>query len=479
MAIHARPPLLRPQLSERARHVVICGGGASAVMLVHALTKTAVQPLDITIVEEQTPVGPGLAYSTPSPSHLLNVPAGRMSADAGDAMSFVDWLNAQEGDTRAFDAKAFVPRTLYGSYLKDILSLAMADRHASVQVRERHARVEGVTRTAQNHWQLALSDGCWIGAEAVVIATGNERPRPYAAIAGDVDPSRIVQNPWDKDAKHAIARDATVALLGSGLTAVDVAVELLDRGHQGQINLVSRHGLLPRKHAPALVAACWLFPPYPHSIADLVRLTRAEARRTPGSDAWRTAVDALRPNLPAIWAELSDADKARFLRHVRPFWEVHRHRMAPDVAARMEGALADKRIALHRGRIAGIHKSATALEVRLKPHGQRAVSIAADIVVNCTGPDYNPRATRNPFIANLLSQGLARPDPLHLGIDTDDNDCVLGADGSPQQNLYALGPVARGRLWEVTAIPEIRHQAALLSRRITLPEMGHEMAYAI
>lgn len=466
-------------MTDRARHVVICGGGASAVMLVRALTKSAVEPLDITIVEERTPVGVGLAYSTPSTSHLLNVPAGRMSADISDAGNFVTWLNAQ-GSAQTFDAKSFVPRMLYGAYLKDLLALAMADPHAPVQVRVRHARATGISRAGARHWRLELDGGRQLDAEAVVIATGNERPRAFRVIAHDVHPDRVLQDPWDADAKEKIPAHANVALLGSGLTAVDVAVELLERGHQGQIKMISRHGLLPRKHAPALVSGSWLFPPYPESIADLVRKTRDEARRTPGDDAWRTTIDALRPNLPAIWGDLSDESKARFLRHVRPFWEVHRHRMAPQVAARLEQAISNAKLVIHRGRIAAIEPArASALNVKLKPHGRLSQSIGADVVVNCTGPDYNPRATRNPLIASLLGNGFARPDALHLGLDTDDDDRLLSSGGNLQENLYAIGPVARGRLWEVTAVPEIRQQAALLSRRITLPEVGYEVAYTI
>jgi uncharacterized NAD(P)/FAD-binding protein YdhS len=466
-------------MTDRARHVVICGGGASAVMLVRALTKSAVQPLDITIIEERTPVGPGVAYSTPSNSHLLNVPAGRMSADTTDAANFVDWLNAQ-GSAQTFDPKSFVPRSLYGAYLKDLLALAMSDRHSPVQVRVRHARATAIARAGSRHWKLELDDERQLDAEAVVIATGNERPRAFSSVAYDVHPSLVLQDPWDASAKEKIPQHASVALLGSGLTAVDVAVELLERGHEGQIKMISRHGLLPRKHAPALVSGSWLFPPYPESIADLVRKTRDEARRTPGDEAWRTTIDALRPNLPAIWGDLSDKSKARFLRHVRPFWEVHRHRMAPQVAARLEQAIAENRLVIHRGRIASIERAeGTALNVKLKPHGRQVKTIGTDIVVNCTGPDYNPRATRNPLIASLLSNGFARPDALHLGLDTDDDDRLLNPSGKPQEDLYAIGPVARGRLWEVTAVPEIRHQAALLSRRITLPEVGHEVAYTI
>lgn len=474
--------LLRSQnrtvkISRDHPHLVICGGGASAVLLVRALQRSGERPLDVTVVEPRTTAGVGLAYSTPSPSHLLNVPAGRMSADADDANGFVGWLLANAPET-AWSAKSFAPRHLYGAYLKSLLGSAIVDKHAAVQVRVVRASVDVIARGAQ-HWTLTLSDGKALAADEVVIATGNAPPRPWFsadAEAGD----RILNDPWNGGAKAEIARDANVALIGSGLTAVDISVELLDRGHRGQIRMVSRHGLLPRKHAPALVSAGWLFPPFPRSIAELMHLTREEAHRTPGRDAWRTAIDALRPQLPAIWGALGDDDKARFLRHVRPFWEVHRHRMAPDVAARIESAMADERIVIQQGRLRAIEKAkdGAGLNIRLRTQG-REISIAADVAINCTGPECDPTAARNPLIVDLLRSGFARPDPLHLGIDTDADNRVVAADGRVHESLYAVGPVARGRLWEVTAIPEIRHQTACLSRIISPSASEQAQAYTI
>jgi uncharacterized NAD(P)/FAD-binding protein YdhS len=461
---------------EHPEHLVICGGGASAVLLLHALRQRAEQPLQVTLIEERASAGAGTAYSTPSASHLLNVPAGRMSADVENPNDFVAWLH-KNFPGEDYTPKSFVPRRHYGAYLKHLLATAAVDRRSPVQVTVRHGTIHTIERRLQ-HWTLTLGDEKTIDADAVVVATGNAPPRPYFAASDDVR-DLVLNDPWDADAKAHIPRNANVALVGSGLTAVDVAMELLDRGHRGQIRMISRHGLLPRKHAQSFVSAGWLFAPYPRSVAELMRRTRKEARSIPGQDAWRTAIDALRPNLPAIWGALTPDDKARFLRHVRPFWEVHRHRMAPEIATRVEDAIEAGHIVLQQGRLQAIESAVLGgLSLRVKARG-RVTPIPADIAINCTGPECDPTMSRNPLIVDLLGKGLARPDPLHLGIDTDEHDRLIAIDGRANPNLYAVGPVARGRLWEVTAIPEIRHQATALARKISPCASEQANAYTI
>lgn len=456
--------------------LAICGGGASAVLLVMALRKIATHPLAVTVFDGAAVTGRGSAYSTNSLAHLLNVPASRMSAFADDPDHFARWLPSR-AETSVYTPRSFVPRKIYGDYLNELLWQALNDKSGPVTTRLEQAKVSNVTRAVKG-WQVATADGRTMFATQAVIATGNEPPRSLP-LHGPVASHQLLNDPWDETAKARIGDDADVVLVGSGLTAIDVALELLGRGHKGRILMLSRHGLLPRVHSSAMLSGSWLFPPYPSSVRDLMRRIRAEASRIPGLEGWRTAIDSMRPNLPAIWEAMSPRDRARFLRHVRPHWEVHRHRMAPEVAAQMSSAIGAGAISPEKGRLVRIssgRQGRLKLEIRRLSEG---VTIETDFVVNCTGPDCNPSVSRNPLISSLLQKGIVRPDPLRLGLDTDAEEHLVGADGAAHQDLYAVGPAARGRLWEVTAIPEIRTQVTRLSRLLAPAVAENPANYAI
>jgi uncharacterized NAD(P)/FAD-binding protein YdhS len=456
--------------------LAICGGGASAVLLAQALRRAASRPLAVTIFDGAAVSGRGSAYATNSLAHLLNVPASRMSAIADDQDHFAAWLSSR-AETAAYTPRSFVPRKIYGDYLKDQLAQALNDTSGPVHTRVEQARVSSLSRAIKG-WQLTLADGRTMFATQAVIATGNEPPRRLP-LQGPVASHQLLNDPWDEHAKALIRDDADVVLVGSGLTAIDVALELLGRGHKGRIMMLSRHGLLPRVHSSAMLSGSWLFPPYPSSVRDLMRRIRAEASRIPGLEGWRTAIDSMRPNLPAIWEALSPADRVRFLRHVRPHWEVHRHRMAPEVATQMNSAIGAGAISPEKGRLVRISNSSKGrLNLAIR-RLSKEFQVDADFVVNCTGPDCNPSVSRNPLITSLLEKGIVRPDPLRLGLDTSAEERLIAADGSAHPDLYAVGPAARGRLWEVTAIPEIRTQVTRLSRLLAPAPAENPANYAI
>jgi len=48
-------------------------------------------------------------------------------------------------------------------------------------------------------------------------------------------------------------------------------------------------------------------------------------------------MDGLRPHWDMLWRRLPEHEQRRFLQHVARYWEVHRHRMAPQVAATVVG----------------------------------------------------------------------------------------------------------------------------------------------
>lgn len=440
-------PPARPRLR---REIAIVGGGFSGTMLAVHLARG--EGANVTLIERDGAPGRGLAYATANPGHLLNVRAERMSAYPEDPGHFTRWLTAR-GLGGAAD---FAPRRIYGLYLEQQLRQAHADMFPRLKLVTGEAvRVEA--RDSRQH--ILLDDGRAIEADAVVLATGN--PPPARMPAFDALPAHLyAPNPWRDGIAEGLGRNDPVLLVGTGLSMADVAVSLADAGFEGRILAVSRRGLLPRAHAES--------PPAPVE-QDLVRYLplsqRLAAFRTRAADiGWRTAMDELRPHTATLWKALNKAEKARFLRHLRPWWDVHRHRIAPAIAARLDALRAAGRFEFAAGTVLGAEARYGRAHVSLRPRGgDQVVRIEAARVINCTGPDGDLRRADDPLLASLLAAGAIRPDAQRLGMDTGRNGEAIGADGVVTPGLFALGPLARGRLWEATAVPELRAQAAAMA----------------
>jgi uncharacterized NAD(P)/FAD-binding protein YdhS len=406
--------------------IAIVGAGYSGTMAAVEAAR-AVPGAEIALVDRRGTFAAGAAYSTTSGSHLLNVRARGMSAFAEDPDHFVRWVEA-EG---LGGADTFVPRREYRRYLEGVLAEAAVRRVAGEAV-----AVEGRA--------LVLADGTRLAFDALILAGGNYGGRLPARVEGPA-----VDDPWSAEglaAIRAMARqDKDLLLVGTGLTMIDVALTLVDEGFSGRMVAVSRRGLLPRAHEePAS-------PPYPVEpavgLGALVRQTRAG---TP----WRAAVDSLRPHTQALWRGLSLAEQKRFLRHLRPWWDVHRHRIAPPVARRIDALIGEGRLEVLAGRIRG--EAGGAVTIALRGAGERRLEIGG--AINCTGPEANIARMADPLIRQLLDSGMARADALGLGFDVDAESRVIGADGAPSPALFAVGPLTKGALWEIVAVPDIRQQ---------------------
>jgi uncharacterized NAD(P)/FAD-binding protein YdhS len=404
---------------------VVVGGGCSGTFAVRSLVRAGARR--VILIESGEP-GPGLAYGPAEPWHLLNSPAGSISADVDDPDGFVTFCpGAERAD--------FLPRAVYGSYLRHVLESA-----DPVIVRGRAVRIAG--------GGVVLADGRVIAADRVVLALGYTPPDPLLPAH-----PRCIANPWDPSAFDRV-RDGPVLLLGTGLTAVDVVLSLVRRGWPGPIVAQSRHGLTPLPHVHGTKPA----PIEPPVARELSVVLRAARRLAATGDDWRSTVDGLRPHADTIWRGLTPAGRERFLRHVERVWEVHRSRIAPAVAAEIAALRASGRLSIRAGRAGRVAPVGGGVEVD-------GVRYAA--VVNCTGPG-RLTASRDPLVRSLLADGRARPGPFGLGLDVTRDGAVIGVSGGASDRLWTLGPPRRGRFWETRGIVEIRAQACaipLLSRR--------------
>ncbi len=424
--------------------VAIVGGGASGTLAAIHLLRAA--PVRVVLVEPGAP-GRGVAYATPSVAHVLNVPAGKMSAFPDAPTGFLDWLRA--GPLPEATASTFAPRALFGRYLDETLahtSRAAAPGAALRIVRDMATSVDasGVVR---------LATGETLRADRVVLALGQSAPAALSVLEG----LSVVADPWASGALEGVR--GRVLLVGTGLTMADVALVLSERGVSA-MTAVSRRGLVAQGHAPPTGPPVEA-PEIGLALAETLRAVRAAAQTD-----WRAAIDALRPTTAARWAAFSDAERRSALRHLRPFWDVHRHRAAPPVAEALAAMRASGILTVLAGRLAAAEVRPEGVAVHIARRGGGDVEVLVDHVVLCTGAQP---ATGAPVIAGLVATGAAVPDALGLGIETDASGALIGADGQASDVLVALGPLRQGTLWESTAIPEIRAQAAALAARLVGP----------
>ena len=466
---------MNPPAAARRPTVAVIGGGFSGTLLALHLLRRCPASARIVLIERHGQFGRGPAYATGNPNHLLNVPAARMSAFHDQPGHFVEWLRRQPAG-EALVAQGFVPRRLFGAYVRHQLSEEMKQPRHEGRLELLRGDVLGLSQTGSG-LTLALDGDRWLPADLAVLAVGNFPPGPPAGAApGFLDSALYRPDPWSPETLAGLDPDAAVLLIGTGLTMVDLVVSLLDQGHRGPIQALSRRGLLPRRHAPGAApvplsqAAAPQAAALPATLVELTRFLRAEARQaTAGGADWRAVVDRLRPFTQDLWQSLPAADKARFLRHLRPWWEVHRHRMAGPVADRIEAARAEGQLRLHTGRIQVLREEGglAALTFRRRDDGA-SQTLAGARVVNCAGPGCDYDRIGHPLVRALLDTGLARPDELRLGLDVTATCALRDRRGGISRRLFAMGPVTKAAFWEITAVPDIRRQCEAVAEHIAV-----------
>ena len=454
-----------PLAQVRGRQIAIIGAGFSGSLLaVHLLRRTG--PEDrVYLIERSAGFGRGLVYASGNPHHLLNVRAGNMSAFSDQPDHFLEWLRALPENERSAvsvseDRLTFVSRQLYGSYIQHILGREIWSAESAHRL-YLIADEAVALHPADAGYSLEVAGGRRYEVDAAALTTGNFPP--------EGDARGYIANPWSQGATADLDSDAPVLLVGTGLTMVDTVISLLDQKHRGPILAISRRGLLPRRHVA--VAPHPRFLPAgeaPRSLRALLKTVRVEIRHAAalGRD-WRAVIDSLRPDTRDLWRNLALEEKQRFLRHLRPWWDVHRHRMAPSVAGRIERALERGQLQIRRARLGRLTPKRGGVEVELLPvAGAPAEQIEAERVINCMGPLSDLSRVAAPLIRGLLASGAVRSDPLNLGIEVSGEGAVIDAAGRLARNLFAVGPLTKGVFWETTAVPDIRIQCERLADHI-------------
>jgi uncharacterized NAD(P)/FAD-binding protein YdhS len=442
---------------------IVGGGFAGLTSLVRALQQG--RGWRVVVVERHPHTGPGIAYGGCDSHHLLNVPAARMGAFTEDAGGFHSWLERTQAGR--FAGSDFVPRALFGAYIDEVVGEALAALGGAATAPQNAAaptfgqdvlvRAEPIKR----HVDLLFGSGDAVRTRALLMAPGLPTARtPWRAFDEEVPLEHLAPDPWAPAALQGIASDAPVVIVGSGLTAVDIVSALRRRGHAGRITLLSRSGRLPLPHADGAATN----PEYDRAILargarEALRTVREAAKELRARGLpWQGALDGLRPLTTTVWSSWSTRERTRFMRHIRPLWEIHRHRapraLLDDLAAQQRSGS----LAILRGSVRGLRVGPKGVILVAHSGNGASTDLPAARVINCTGPAQGIRDTADPLISSLLQSGTATTDDLGIGLHTDSDGRLVGREGRAQERIYLVGALRRGDLWESTAVPELRTQ---------------------
>ena len=460
------------------RKIVIVGGGFSgAAVAINLLRRPPESGVHVVMVERRPRFGRGLAYSTWDDNHILNVPAGNMSLHPDDPHHFVHFCQEQDP---AFGPSSFVCRRLYGDYIERELHAAVRSSHGRLELVQGEVSYialqpedRGATVQVEGRGAVRSSP---LRADVVVLASGHLEPSPIVSAEENADAGSCVDNPWHSAAFDGLTAEDPVAIVGTGHTAIDVLFSLSGRSEARRSYLISRHGLLPQPHRTQAILGAWpAFPEYleqaPMTARACSRALRCQVKSAAlrGID-WRDIIGGLRPHTPEIWRRLPVPERERFMKWLAPYWNVHRHRLAPAAWNRLAGMIGRGSVEVIAGRIEAIERIERAVRLTVAPRGGRTRrKLEVRRVINCTGAGCDLLGTSDRLVRQLLAQGLVRPDPLRMGLNVSAHYRVVGASGRACNSIRYIGPMLRATYGEAIAVPELRVHARRLAENLVQP----------
>jgi uncharacterized NAD(P)/FAD-binding protein YdhS len=450
--------------------LVIVGAGFSGAVTAIEYLKRANAYDELIIINKTGKMAKGLAYGTNSPHHHLNVPAGNMSALVNFPDSFVEYCKLQQHD---IDGKAFVARKIYGEYLETLL--ATAEQEGETKTTRLVAEVVRL-EYRDSKVILTLDNGQLLIADHVVLSFGNFPPMVPKPLFEFRDSGIFLNDPWALIGHRCAARAPRVLIIGNGLTAVDATLNINTQFPEASFTLLSRRGLTPQAHRERLPTTPYtgtigsqLLASKP-TIKEYIKLLRKEVSLTP--DRWRDVISSLRPITSMLWEKLNTEERRRFLRHVQPYWDIHRHRLAPQSAKSFQNLIDTHRIRILQARITKAAQQGQRIVIDAKERNTQKVStLEFDFVVNCTGPCTDLHAINSQLIKALLRDGTIAPDSLKLGILTDSEYETINVRGESNTWLSYIGPMLRASYWEATAVPDLRRHAYDLVTKLVHPRI--------
>jgi uncharacterized NAD(P)/FAD-binding protein YdhS len=442
--------------------VIIIGGGLSGSLLAMQLARSPGGSEVVLIEKNPEFLGRGVAYQYDFTHQPLNVVAGGMSLFPDKPMDFVRWLEANHFRYNHLidqvSPEAFIPRKIFGDYVLENLEKIQQEVSERLQIRIDEAisiMDFGKRKT------VVFASGNALHADHVILALGNFPPADLFATHNPVqnDP-RYFASPWSDRVYSDIKGDEDILLVGSGLTAVDIVLGLIVRKFRGKVTMLSRRGVFPLPH-DLTHQAISITVPENYSPRKMLLWVRYLMRKNP-EVPWSVIIDGLRPYTQKIWLQWIVSDKQYFLKKIRPYWEIARHRIPSASSERLNNMMEKGQLVLKKGTIEEASVSSNGIEILYRSESGLNSQVFQK-VINCTGPESNYRKVRFPIIVDLTARGKVKIDELGLGIKCTPEGSIINDQGEVEQGIWCIGPMRKAVLWETTALRELREQSSALA----------------
>jgi len=449
--------------------IAVVGGGLSGAAVAYHLAERSAAAA-ITVFEPRDTLGAGLAYGTLDPAHRINVPAAKMSLIPGDDRHFTDWIvrtGAVTDDPEALgdDGQMYVQRSVFGRYANDQLRPWISNG----RIAHEKAHVASI-ETSGERWRITTDAGSSTFADIVVLATTHPLPEvPHILAQALKGNPRLVANSYAPHALDNIASDARVTIIGTGLSMADAVASLDKRGHQGTITAISRRGLLPRGHVKKAYQTFGNFVRTPLlSTAELLREIRRTIEHAQALDVpWQAVIDAVRAQAGTFWPTMPIGERSRIVRHLRPYWDVHRFRIAPQIENILTRRKSKGTFAERAGTVIGAeaHDDRVVLNI-LERRATSPSRHETDYVIITTGPAHGRIIQTEPHLSTLAQAGWIQPDGLRLGIWCNMHGRAISRSGDVVKNLLIAGPLARGTFGELMGLPQVTDYAHAIAGEV-------------
>jgi uncharacterized NAD(P)/FAD-binding protein YdhS len=447
--------------------IAIVGGGFTGAAIAFHLAVAGARAR-ILLFEPRALLGAGLAYGGSDPTHRINVPATRMSLIPGDDAHFARWLESS-GELAAdpgalVGGDAYATRQAFGRYVDAALRPHVAAKRV-VHIADKIVSAE----KTNPGWALRTARGEAFTADLLVLATTHPAPGVPGPFAAFRDDPRLIADGLADGALDAIQPDDRVLIVGAGLTGADVVCALDSRGHKGPITMISRRGLRPKRQAETA------YPPegdfYSHPARGAAQLVgdirRAIRKAVAQGRTWHPVIDAVRAQGGLIWGALDAQAQRRIVRHLRPYWDVHRFRAAPQVDAIIDRKIAEGSLDLRKAHLGAVKRRPDGFVVGLRQRRDAAATTQTfGRIVVATGPAHRDIVHAQPYLGALWETGLIAPDSAGLGLRTSRSGRAIGASGEAEPSLFIAGPLARGTFGELMGLPQVSTYARFIAEEL-------------